>query len=337
LRKANLGASLVGQVMGFLAIRCVHAVLLLLGTSFLGFAFLALSPGDFFQELRLNPQISQNTISRLRTEYGIEQPLLIRYGHWLGSVVHGDLGYSLAYGIPVAPLLRIRARNTLCLTGTAMILTWSAALSLGICCAEWSGGWLDHVCLLGTSTLLAIPELLMGLGCLALAVRTGWFRAGGMVSPGFEGLSLSKKAADLAVHLFLPALVLSLASLSTLFRHVRAAMLEVLDSPFIRAARGHGIPRHRILLRHALPVAINPIVSLFGLSLASLLSISLLTEVIMSWPGLGPLLLEAVLARDIYVVIGATMFSTIFLVTGTTVADIVLYASDSRIHPKGLK
>src|SRR5579863_7653400 len=180
--------------MGFLAIRCVHAVLLLLGTSFLGFTFLALSPGDFFQELRLNPQTSQNAISRFRTEYGIDQPLLIRYGHWLGSVAHGDLGYSLAYGIPVAPLLRIRARNTLCLTGTAMILTWCAALSLGICCAEWSGGWLDHVCLLGTSTLLAIPELLMGLGCLALAVRTGWFRTGGMVSLGFEDLSLSKKA-----------------------------------------------------------------------------------------------------------------------------------------------
>ena len=119
-----------------------------------------------------------------------------------------------------------------------------------------------------------------------------------------------------------------------LLRHVRTAMLEVLDTPFIRAARGHGISRHRILFRHALPVAINPIVSLFGFSLASLLSISLLTEVIMSWPGLGPLLLEAVLARDIYVVIGATMFSTLFLVMGTAVADILLYASDSRIHPE---
>ena len=110
-----------------------------------------------------------------------------------------------------------------------------------------------------------------------------------------------------------------------------------LDSPFIRAARGHGISRHRILFRHALPVAINPIVSLFGFSLASLLSISLLTEVIMSWPGLGPLLLEAVLARDIYLVIGATMFSTLFLVMGTAMADILLYASDSRIHLQGLK
>jgi peptide/nickel transport system permease protein len=158
-----------------------------------------------------------------------------------------------------------------------------------------------------------------------------------MVSPGFEDLSHWEKARDLAAHLFLPALVLALGSLPVLLRHVRTAMLEILDAPPIRAARAHGIPRHRILFRHALPLAINPIVSLFGLSLASLLSISLLTEVIMSWPGLGPLLLEAVLARDVYVVIGATMFSTLFLVMGTAVADILLYTSDSRIHPKGLK
>jgi peptide/nickel transport system permease protein len=158
-----------------------------------------------------------------------------------------------------------------------------------------------------------------------------------MVSPGFEDLSSWNQVEDLTAHLFLPALVLSLGSFPVLFRHVRTAMLEVLDSPFIRAARGHGISRSRILFRHALPVALNPIVSLFGLSLASLLSISLLTEVIMGWPGLGPLLLEAVLARDINVVIGATMFSALFLLMGSAAADLLLYASDSRIHSGGLK
>jgi peptide/nickel transport system permease protein len=323
--------------MGYLTIRCAQAILLLPGVSFFTFAFLALSPGDFSQEMRLNPQISQNTVSRFRTQYGIDQPFLIRYGRWLDSVAHGDFGYSLAYDSPVAPLLRVRGRNTLFLTGSAMLLAWLPALFFGICCAQWPGGWLDRFCLLGTSTLLVTPELLLGLCLLALAVRTGWFRAGGMVSPGFEELNPWNQARDLAAHLFLPALVLSLGSLPLLFRHVRTAMLGVLDSPFIRAARGHGISRHRILFRHALPVAINPIVSLFGFSLASLLSISLLTEVIMSWPGLGPLLLEAVLARDIYVVIGATMFSTMFLVIGSAVADILLYACDARIRPRGLQ
>jgi len=321
--------------MRYVAIRFGQAILLLLGISFFAFAFVAVSPGDFFQEMRLNPQISQNTVSRFRTQYGMDQPFLIRYGRWLKSVGHGDLGYSLAYGSPVVPLLLVRARNTLFLTGTAMFLAWLSALSLGVCCAEWSEGWLDRVCLLATSILLVFPELLLGLCFLALAVRTGWFRTGGMVSPGFEDLSPWNQAKDLAAHLFVPALVLSLGSLPVLFRHVRTAMLEVLDSPSIRAARGHGISRHRILFRHALPVALNPIVSLFGLSLASLLSISLLTEVIMSWPGLGPLLLEAVLSRDVYVVIGATMLSALFLVMGSAAADLLLYASDSRIHPEG--
>jgi peptide/nickel transport system permease protein len=323
--------------MRYLALRCAEALLLLLGISFSSFAFLALSPGDFFQEMRLNPQISQNTVSRFRTQYGTDQPLLVRYGRWLQSVGHGDFGYSFAYSTPVAPLLWARARNTLFLTGTAMFLAWAAALSLGVCCAEWPGGWLDRVCLLGTSTLLVIPELLLALCFLALAVRTGWFRAGGMVSPGFRNLTRWSQAEDLAAHLFLPALVLSLGSLPVLFRHVRSAMLEVLDSPSIRAARGHGITRHRILFRHALPIAINPVVSLFGFSLASLLSISLLTEVIMSWPGLGPLLLEAILARDIYVVIAVTMLSTLFLLIGTAMADVLLYTSDARIHLKALK
>jgi peptide/nickel transport system permease protein len=321
--------------MRYLAIRCAQAVLLLFGVSFFTFAFVAMSPGDFSQEMRLNPRISQNAISRFRNQYGMDQPFLIRYGHWLKSVGHGDLGYSLAYGSSVAPLLLVRARNTLFLTATAMFLTWLSALSFGIWCAAWSGGWPDRFCLLGTSTLLVIPELLLGLCFLALAVRTGWFRTGGMVSPGFEGLSHWNQVVDLVAHLFLPALVLSLGSFPVLFRHVRTAILGVLDSPFILAARGHGISRTRILLRHALPVALNPIVSLFGLSLASLLSISLLTEVIMSWPGLGTLLLEAVLARDVNVVSGATMFSTLFLLTGSAVADILLYASDSRIHPEG--
>jgi peptide/nickel transport system permease protein len=323
--------------MRYLVIRCAQAILLSLGISFFTFAFLALSPGDFFQEMRLNPRISQNTVSRLRTRYGIDQPLYIRYSRWLESVGQGDFGYSFAYGSPVAPLLLVRARNTLLLTGTSMLLAWLSAVPLGICCAEWSGGWLDRICLLGTSTQMVIPELLFCLCCLALAVRTGWFPAGGMVSPKFDDFSPWKQTKDLAAHLFLPTFVLWLESLPVLLRHVRMAMLEVRDSPFIRAARGYGISRHRILFRHALPVAINPIVSLFGFSLASLLSVSLLIEVIMGWPGLGPLLLEAILARDIYVVIGATMLSTLFLITGSAVADILLYASDSRIHAKGLR
>ena len=322
--------------MRYLAIRFLQGAVLLFGVSLLSFAFLELAPGDFFQEMRLNPQISPNTVARLRAEYGMDRPLPVRYGRWLLSVVRGDFGFSFAYGSPVAPLLWVRARNTLLLTGTATLLAWTLALPLGVFCAARAGSSLDRICSLMTSTLLAIPELLLGLCFLALGVRTGWLPAGGMVSARFEDLSRWQRVGDLLLHLVLPVVVLVLGSLSLLLRHVRAAMLEVLDSAFIRAAWGHGISSRRILFRHALPAALNPLVSLFAYSLAALLSSSLLTEVIMSWPGLGPLLLEAVLARDVYVVVGAVTFSALFLVAGMAFGDFLLFAVDPRIRSETL-
>jgi len=323
--------------MRYVVARFLHSTLLLLGVSLLCFAFLELAPGDYFQEMRLNPQISTNTIARLRAQYSVDRPLPVRYGRWLASAVRGDFGYSFAYGSPVAPLLLVRARNTLLLTGSATFLAWAVALPLGVFCAAKPGKRLDRACSLTTFTLLAIPELLLGLCVMAFGVRTGWFPAGGMASSRASDLSGWQQFRDLLWHLVLPLVILVMGGLPILLRHVRAALLDVLDSPFIRAAVGHGIPRYRILFFHALPAALNPLVSLFGFSLAALLSGSLLTEVILSWPGLGPLLLEAIFARDVYVVVGTVMFSTVFLVAGTAVGDILLYASDPRIRTEALR
>ena len=327
----------VGESVRYLTARFLQAVFLVFGVSLLSFIFLELAPGDFFDEMRLNPQISQETVARLRAQYGMDQTLPVRYGRWLASVAGGDFGYSFAYGSPVAPLLWVRTRNTLLLAASALSLAWLTALSLGVLSAESPGGLLDRVCVLGTSVMLAVPELLLGLCFLALAVRTGWFHVGGMVSPGFEDLGGWGQIKDILSHLVLPVLVLVLCSLPLLLRHVRSAMLGVIDSPFIRSARGYGIGRGRILFRHALPAAINPLTSLFGISLASLLSVSLLTEIIMSWPGLGPLLLEAVMEHDVYVVVGAVTFSTLLLVGATTATDILLYGADPRIRTENLR
>jgi peptide/nickel transport system permease protein len=128
----------------------------------------------------------------------------------------------------------------------------------------------------------------------------------------------------------LPVSVLVLTALPLLVRHVRSAMIGVLEAPFLQAARGHGIPRRRLLYRYALPAAANPLISLFGFSVGTLLSGSLLVEVVMSWPGLGPLLVEAILSRDLYVVIGGVLLSTLFLVIGNLIADLLLYWADPR-------
>ena len=318
--------------MKYLERRVIHAVLLLVGVSVLCFLFSDLAPGSFFDEMKLNPQISAETVAALRSQYGLDQPLPVRYGRWVKSAVRGDWGYSLAYHSPVRSLLLVRARNTLLLTALATLLAWLIAIPVGVWIASRSGKWEDRLTLAGTSVLLSVPELVVTLGLLYWVVRTHVLPAGGMISVGFDELGLWGKSRDLAAHLAIPVGVLVLAGLPVLLRHVRASMVEVLKSPFMQAARGHGIGRFRLLFRYALPAAANPLISLLGLSVAGLLSGSLLVEVIMGWPGLGPLLLEASVSRDIYVVVGAVMASTFFMILGSFLADVMLVVIDPRVR-----
>ncbi len=256
--------------MKYLGRRLLRAGLLLVGVSALCFVFTEMAPGSFFDEMRLNPRISPETISALRARYGLDQPLAVRYARWMAALAHGDFGYSIAYNTPVAPLLWARAKNTLLLTG--------------------------------------------------------------MRSLGFQELSMWGQFHDIVQRMLLPTLVLVLASIAVIERHVRSSVLEVLEAPYIQAARGLGIGRTRLLFRHVLPVAANPAISLFGFSLAGLLSGSLLVEVVTGWPGLGPLILDATLSRDLYLVIGGVMFSAVFMVAGNFIADLLLLASDPRIR-----
>ena len=316
----------------YLLRRLGHAAFLLTGVSLLAFVFTVLAPGNYFDEMRLNPQIAPETISALRSRYELDRPLPIRYAHWVGSVLRGDMGFSFAYNSPVAPLLLVRARNTLLLTITATLLAWGIALPLGIWSAERQGGVSDRLVSSGTAALMVIPDLALALGLLVIAVKSRWFPTGGMISLNFASLSFAGKTRDLLHHMALPVATLVLSVLPLLIRHVRAAVAEVLCAPFLLTAEGHGIPRRTLLYRYALPAAANPLISLFGFSVGTLLSGSLLVEVVMSWPGLGPFLLEAILARDLYVVIGGVLLSTLFLVGGNLLADLLLYWADPRIR-----
>ncbi|MGA7855963.1 MAG: ABC transporter permease, partial [Candidatus Acidiferrales bacterium] len=152
--------------MRYLARRSAHAVFLLLGISIFSFALLQLAPGDFFTALEMNPQVSARTVAALRAQYGLDRPLPVRYGNWLRAVLHGDLGTSFAYNSPVAPLLALRARNTLLLTGTATLLAWLLAIPFGIWSAARVGKWGDRVGGVVTSTLLTVPDLVLFLALL---------------------------------------------------------------------------------------------------------------------------------------------------------------------------
>jgi peptide/nickel transport system permease protein len=316
--------------MRYLLRRSAHTLWLLLAVSLLSFAMLELAPGDFTTDMRLNPQISPASVQALRDHYGLGDSLPTRYGRWLSSIARGELGFSFAYNTSAGSLLWPRAWNTLLLTVPATLLAWGLALPLGMGAAARRGGLVDRLASGASSMLLAVPDLLVPLLLLAFAVRTGWLPAGGMLSS--TGSGSATPIGDVARHAILPLCALTAAMLPVVFRHVRSAMTDALDAPPVRAARGHGIPSRGILISHALPLAANPLVSLFGISIATLLSTSLLVEVIMSWPGLGPLLIEAILARDVHLVIGAVVFSTGFLVAGSLIVDGLLVLADPRIR-----
>ena len=316
----------------YVARRILYSLFLLVSVSLLSFALIDLAPGDFFEAMRLNPRVSASAIDALRSAHGLDEPLPVKYFHWVRCTLSGEWGFSLAYNEPAAPIIRVRARNTLLLTGTAMLIAWLIAVPFGIWSAARRGEWLDSFVQGMISILLAIPDLVLALLLLMWAVRSGHLPVGGMVSLDFSERTFWAKCKDVASHLVLPSLCLTAASLPLLLSHARTAMAEVLESPFITAGRGYGIPLRRLLFHHALPAAANPLISLMGFSIGILLSSSLLVEVIFGWPGLGQLLLEAILQRDFYLVIDSAMLASIFLITGNLLADILLYAIDPRIR-----
>jgi peptide/nickel transport system permease protein len=316
----------------FLQRRLFHAAFLVVGVSILCFLFTDLAPGSFFDEMKLNPQVSPETVADLKAQYGLGKPLPVRYALWVKSVMKGEWGFSFAYDSPVRPLLVPRAENTLLLTGSATALAWLIAVPWGVWVAYRPGSWRDRIGMAVTSLLLSVPELALVLGLLCFAVRTHALPVGGMTSVNGEQFGMLARFRDLLAHLAIPLTALVVASLPVLVRHVRASMIEVLDAPFIHAVRGHGVAPSRVLFRYALPAAANPLISLFGFSLGGLLAGSLLVEAVTGWPGLGPLLLEATMSRDLYIVVGVVMVSTFFMVGGNLLADALLVAFDPRMR-----
>ena len=180
---------------------------------------------------------------------------------------------------------------------------------------------------------LSVPEVLSGLLLLMLAARTGWFPVGGMRSLDWESLSLAGRALDLLRHLVLPALVVGLVPLASRMRQMRASLLDVLRLDYVTTARAKGLDERTVVMKHALRNALNPLITLFGYTLGSLLSGSLVAEIIFSWPGLGRVTYEAILSRDQYLVVGSVLMAAVVLVLGNLVADLLLAAADPADPP----
>ncbi len=312
--------------------RLLHMIPLLLGVSLLTFLLMSLAPGDYYTSLLQNPQISPDIVARLKAQFHLDRPWYVQYFYWLNSVLHGDLGYSMAYHISATTLIIGRMWNTFLLSFCAMIIAWGVALPLGVWAAVKRDSWIDHACSLIAFVGLSVPDVLLSLLALWFAAATGWFPVGGAQSALYNFMSPTQQFWDRAHHLILPALVLAASSLAGIMRQMRSNLLDTLRAEYVTAARARGLSEGWVVYKHALRNAINPLLTIFGYSLANLLSGAFIVENIMAWPGLGRLTMEAFFAKDSYLVVDSVVMATALLVAGNFIADLLLAWSDPRIR-----
>lgn len=311
--------------------RILQVIPLLIIVSIISFFIIRLSPVDPLAELRLNPSISQETLDKEVKRLNLDKPIYVQYISWAKSFIKWDLGYT-STGEKVSVKLKERIPNTLLLTVVVIFMTWAAGIPLGILAAVKKETAFDRFLTVISSIGMAIPSFFFAILMLIFAVKTGWFPVGGLTSYNFNELGFWGKFTDIARHLILPSIVLFTISLSGLQRQMRANMLEVLDSDYVKFARAKGLSEWRVLFKHALRNAMNPMITLLGFEFAGLLSGAALTEYVFQYPGLGRLILEAVMKSDINLVMASLMMGTIMLILGNLIADILLMITDPRLR-----
>jgi len=312
--------------------RILIAIPLLLVMSLLTFLLMQMTPGNFFDSLKLDPQISKETIERYEKLYHLDKPLFSQYLQWLKNLVKLEFGHSFFYNVPVSRILKGRLLNTFILSIASMLLTWFVAIPLGIWAAVRRNKFIDKLLSLLSFAGLSMPSFFLAILLLSIASQTGILPLGGMHSAHYESMSKLGKFIDLLKHLAIPATVISLGSIASLQRIMRGNFLEVLRQQYILTARAKGLPENVVIYRHALRNAINPLITLFGYELSSLLGGAALIEIICNWPGLGSLMLTAVRSKDVYLVMSSMLMGGVLLLIGNLVADILLAWSDPRIR-----
>ncbi|MBQ6516749.1 ABC transporter permease [bacterium] len=319
------------KLLKYILKRIFQVIPLLVIVSVISFFIIRLSPVDPLAELKLNPSISQEVLQKETRRLGLDKPIIVQYGLWAGSFIRGDLGITSS-GEKVSVKIKERAFNTLILAFCVVFMTWITGIPLGIISAVKQNSAIDRLLMVLASVGMAVPSFFFAILLLIFAVKTGWFPVGGLTSHNFSDLSLWGKITDMAHHLVLPVTVLFTISIAGLQRQMRANMLDVLDSDYVKFARAKGLSEFKIIFKHALRNAINPLITLLGFEFAGLLSGAALTEYVFQYPGLGRLILEAVMKSDINLVMASLMIGSIMLVIGNLIADILLLITDPRIR-----
>ncbi len=318
----------------YIAKRILHLIPLLFGVSLLTYMLMWMTPGSFYDNLKQNPQISPEKIKELEAKRHINEPFYVAYSYWLLNAVKGDLGYSLAYKMDASKLISTRLLNTFLLSFFATVLAWAIAIPMGIMAAVNKDSIADRALSSIAFMGLSIPEVLLALLALMLAAFTGWFPVGGSQSPMYDLMEPGEKFWNRLHHLILPTLVLAASSLAGIMRYMRSNLLDTLRAEFVTTARATGMAEGWVIYKHALRNAINPLLTIFGYSLAGLLSGAFIVENVMAWPGLGRLTIEAITSKDYELVVATVVMATALLVIGNFIADLLLAWSDPRIRLK---
>lgn len=319
------------QILYYILKRILQTIPLLILVSIISFFIIRLSPVDPLAELKLNPSISKETLKAEQQRLGLDKPLPVQYLLWAKSFIKGDLGVTTT-GEKVSVKLAERIPNTLLLTIVVIFLSWSVGIPLGVFAAVKQKTPFDRILTVLTSIGMAIPSFFFAILLLIFAVKTGWFPVGGLTSYNYNDMDFIHKFLDIAHHLFLPVIVLFTISLAGLQRQMRANLLDVLDSDYVKFARAKGLSETKVIFKHALRNAVNPMITLLGFEFSGLLSGAALTEFVFQYPGLGRLILEAVLKSDINLVMASLMIGAVMLVAGNLIADILLILTDPRIR-----
>ena len=313
---------------GYLANRAIQSAIVLLVMSFLIYALIGLMPGDPIDlMISSNPRMTSADAIRLRALYGLDQPIIARYWHWLSAAAGGDFGYSRIHARPVMEVLLPALGNTTLLLGVSFVLSLVLGLWLGVLAAVRPYSRIDYAVNLLAFAGISVPPFWLGLLLIIVfAVMLGVLPAGGVPTTGMPDLWERLRYA------LLPVANLTISSIGGHTRFVRAAMIETLRQDFIRTARAKGIGWRRVVLKHALRHALIPVTTIVALNFGALFSGALITETIFAYPGMGKLIFDSIMGSDFNLALVALLFATLFTLVGNLLADLAYAALDPRIR-----
>ena len=320
------------QTLKLLASRLAQGLALVLAVVVLNFVLVHAAPGDPVETIAgASGGMDEKLQAELRAKYGLDQPVPVQLGIYLGKVVRGDLGYSYFFNLPVSDLILERVPATLLLVLTSVLTAFLIGTTLGVLSSRKPNGWLSQLINVMSLVGFAAPVFWMGmLLIILLASIFPVFPVSGMRGIESSGLGWAD-VVDVLHHLVLPALTLGLVYLAQYSRLSRAAMLDVLGSDYIRTARAKGLPERLVLYKHALRNAVLPVVTILGLQFGNVLAGAIVVETVFNWPGLGRLAFESVLRRDYPTILGVLLFSSIVVIVMNQVTDLCYRLIDPRI------